>query len=67
MCIEYHIYVDMYHVSAQGVDERMINVHYYYLSSFRDRTKQDVSFWPKRCFDCSRVLTENNEKGDSEF
>ena len=21
----------MYHVSAQGVDERMINVHYYYL------------------------------------
>ena len=22
--------VNMYHVSAQGVDERMINVHYYY-------------------------------------
>ena len=21
----------MYHVSAQGVDERMINVHYYYV------------------------------------
>ena len=20
----------MYHVSAQGIDERMINVHYYY-------------------------------------
>ena len=20
----------MYHVSAQGVDERMINIHYYY-------------------------------------
>ena len=30
MCIEYHIQVNMYHVSAQGVDERMINVHYYY-------------------------------------
>ena len=30
MCIEYHIKVNMYHVSAQGVDERMINVHYYY-------------------------------------
>ena len=28
-CIEYHIYVNMYHVNAQGVDERMINVHYY--------------------------------------
>ena len=25
MCIEYHIQVNMYHVSAQGVDERMIN------------------------------------------
>ena len=22
----------MYHVSGQGVDERMINVHYYYYS-----------------------------------
>ena len=30
MCIEYYIWVNMYHVSAQGVDERMINVHYYY-------------------------------------
>ena len=30
MCLEYHIQVNMYHVSTQGVDERMINVHYYY-------------------------------------
>ena len=30
MCIEYHISVNMYHVSAQGIDERMINVRYYY-------------------------------------
>ena len=29
MCIEYHIQVNMYHVSAQDVDERIINVHYY--------------------------------------
>ena len=28
--IEYHIQVNMYHVRAQGVDERMINVYYYY-------------------------------------
>ena len=28
MCIEY-ISVNMYHVSVQGVDEGMINVHYY--------------------------------------
>ena len=33
MCIEY-IQVNMYHVGAQGVDERMINVHYYYYMGF---------------------------------
>ncbi len=30
VCIEYHIEVNMHHVSAQGVDERIINVHNYY-------------------------------------
>ena len=35
----------MYHTSAQGVDERMINVHYYYyyyyyFSSFSITTKR---------------------------
>ena len=35
MCIEYHIQVNMYHVSAQGVDERIINVHYYYYLYYR--------------------------------
>ena len=30
MCIEYHVEVNMYYVSAQGVDERAINVHYYW-------------------------------------
>ena len=25
-----YIYVNMYYVSAQGINERMINVHYYY-------------------------------------
>ena len=29
VCITY-IYANMYHVSAQGVDERMVNVLYYY-------------------------------------
>ena len=28
MGIEYHMEVNMYHVSAQGVDECMINVNY---------------------------------------
>ena len=36
MCIEYHIYVNMYHVSTQGVDERMINAHYYYYYLIRE-------------------------------
>ena len=30
MCIEYHISVNMYHVNAQGVDECIIDAHYYY-------------------------------------
>ena len=30
LCIKYRIQVNMYHVSAQGVDEHVINVHYYY-------------------------------------
>ena len=30
MGVEYHIQVNMYHVSTQGIDECMINVHYYY-------------------------------------
>ena len=29
MCIEYPIQVNMYHVSAQGFDERMVNYYYY--------------------------------------
>ena len=28
----------MYHVSAQGVDERMINVHYYYYYYYYKQT-----------------------------
>ena len=30
VCIEDCIWANMYHVSAQGVHERMIKVHYYY-------------------------------------
>ena len=30
VCTEYCTEVNMYHVSAQGVDERMINVQYCY-------------------------------------
>ena len=32
--MQYHIWVNMYHVSAQGVDERMISVHYYFYLFF---------------------------------
>ena len=37
MCIEYNIYVNMYDVSAQGVDERMINVQHYHYPTRRAR------------------------------
>ena len=30
MCIEYHMKVNINHVSAQSIDEHRINVHYYY-------------------------------------
>ena len=30
LCEEHYIQVNMYHVRAEGVDKRMINVHYYY-------------------------------------
>ena len=33
----------MYHVSAQGVDERMINVHYYYYEENRSLISFTVS------------------------
>ena len=39
----------MYHVSAQGLDERMINVHFYYIffSSFSIKTKSArFELWP---------------------
>ena len=36
VCIQYHIEVNTYHVSAQGVDERMINCLLYTSPSPRD-------------------------------
>ena len=37
----------MYHVSAQGVDERIINVHYYYYNY--NYNKVGFSLSPCRC------------------
>ena len=37
----------MYHVSAQYVDERMINVQYYH---YDDDDDDDVEFVPDQCF-----------------
>ena len=33
----------MYHVSAQGIDERMINVHYYYYYQSKFGLKRIIS------------------------
>ena len=44
----------MYHVSAQGVDERMINVHYYII----------IIYWPLGCMrgrTCVWSLDELND------
>ena len=49
MCIEYHIKVNMYHVSAQSVDERMINVHYYYRQDCIWYNKGIISFEGNIC------------------
>ena len=50
----------MYHVSAQGVDERMINVHYYYyIKGFRGeipRVHKSESPLPKVSIDQSFLL-----------
>ena len=35
----------MYHVSAQGVDERMINVHYYYCVVTSSLTGYETLKW----------------------
>ena len=36
----------MYHVSSQGIDERMINVHYYYylISLMRRKVTDDLLY-----------------------
>ena len=37
----------MYHVSAQGIDEGMINVHYYYYQF--EPVRQDFERVPEHC------------------
>ena len=48
----------MYHVSAQGVDERMINVHYYYYR----RQADDACLWPISLFIDNIRLKRQNRK-----
>ena len=51
----------MYHVSAQGIDERMINVHYYYY--FDISSKDDTDILVRACvceavwFMCAYTVT----------
>ena len=64
MCIEYHISVNMYHVSDQGVDERMINVHYYYFELARSVKLTAVPF-AKQCrrhFDLAKLICKKREQ-----
>ena len=65
----------MYHVSAQGVDEHMINVHYYYYNGlnciytniFKQKTKQkQQQKLKKRTFGddnyCWQLMREKKKK-----
>ena len=47
----------MYHVSAQGIDERMINVHYYYVKGIEQDTDDEMSF---------SYTTESNRNSSAE-
>ena len=55
----------MYHVSAQGIDERMINVHYYYYKLFYIWCINAVTYIVTRnttedkpCCSCSVIVTK---------
>ena len=63
VCIEYCIQVNMYDVSAQGFDERMINVRYYYYYVASTTLSVCVLFQPVRrligsenCCDCHNAV-----------
>ena len=45
----------MYHVSAQGVDERMINVHYYYYKADENTQRRSDENPPLFLRDCSSL------------
>ena len=54
----------MYHVSAHGVDERMINVHYYYCTIGKDGgfIRRDRSFHLPRIDLAGRCVTDTLSK-----
>ena len=59
MCIEYHIQVNMYHLSTHGIDERMINVHYYYYYYYNaqgvDERMISIHYYYYYCMDWSNT------------
>ena len=54
----------MYHVSAQGVDERMINVHYYYYWGTADA---EIKIVPVENPKLKNVLSSCNARSWSEY
>ena len=63
MCIEYHISVNMYHVSAQGVDEHITNVHYS-MDNYSDEFQRIKTLKEKRHLDFS---SKNEEEYNLPF
>ena len=50
----------MYHVSAQGVDERMINVHYYYYEASSRTLRVGSASWAMNSAICLYLIEEYN-------
>jgi len=58
----------MYHVSAQGIDERMINVHYYYNILWKhDNSKQNSQTLPKQHAMYVKILEKTTTLNEKKF
>ena len=53
----------MYHVSAQGVDERMINVHYYYHHVSKQKPRLKSPIGSCFCFNSTELHACDNGAG----
>ena len=68
VCIEYHVWVNMYHVSTQGVDERVINVHYYLSTQSKHKSSMErINTHFKTLLDTCRIIPKSDPSTQSEY